>query len=340
MAGASRRTSAKRGGRPTPVREWSWSLRHPMRIAIGCDDAGFPVKTPLITALESEGHVVLDLGCFSTEPVDYPDYARVVGQAVVRGFADAGVLVCGSATGASMAANKLRSIRAAFCPDVATARHSREQDNANVLCLSAGVPGSAAAEIVKAWANTTFSGVEVHARLIAKIAQLEDGMPSTEPARRATSQPDACATVGAERIVERQAPTQSRAHAERIAPAVMTAAAPATTRDETAPAPISPPAARPPRGPDPLELPLVNETLAFLESQSFLDRLWTKDVSLWRGAPAAISTSLGWLTAPAVMRTHVESLRAFADEVRRLRFSQVIVLGMGGSAACADLFGR
>ena len=76
-----------------------------MRIAIGCDDAGFPWKMPLITALESEGHVILDLGCFSTDPVDYPDYARVVGQAVLRGFADAGVLVCGSATGASIAAN-------------------------------------------------------------------------------------------------------------------------------------------------------------------------------------------------------------------------------------------
>src|SRR6266498_5028132 len=107
-----------------------------MRIAIGCDDIGFPLKGPLISALESEGHVVLDLGSFSTEPVDYPDYARVVGQAVLRGFAEAGVLICGSGVGASIAANKLRSVRAAFCPDVATARQSREQDNANVLCLS------------------------------------------------------------------------------------------------------------------------------------------------------------------------------------------------------------
>src|SRR5262245_8480887 len=100
-----------------------------MRIAIGCDDAGFPLKAPLISALESEGHVVLDLGCFSTDPVDYPDYARTVGQAVLRGFADAGVLVCSSATGASIAANKVRSIRAVFSPDVTTAKRSREDDN-------------------------------------------------------------------------------------------------------------------------------------------------------------------------------------------------------------------
>ena len=102
-----------------------------MRIAIGCDDIGFPVKTSLIVALESGGHVVLDLGSFSTDPVDYPDYARVVGQAVLRGFAEAGVLVCASGVGASIAANKLRGVRAAFCPDVATARQSREQDDAN-----------------------------------------------------------------------------------------------------------------------------------------------------------------------------------------------------------------
>jgi len=107
-----------------------------MRIAVGCDHVGFPVKALLISAFESDGHVVLDLGSFSTDPVDYPDHARVVGQAVVRGFADAGVLVCVSGSGAAIAANKLRMVRAAFCPDPATARQSREQDDANVLCLS------------------------------------------------------------------------------------------------------------------------------------------------------------------------------------------------------------
>ena len=108
-----------------------------MRIAIGSDEIGFSLKSRVIAALESEGHVVLDLGSFSTEPVDYPDYARVVAQAVLRGFVDTGVLLCASGVGASIAANKLRGVRAAFCPDSATATQSREQENANVLCLSA-----------------------------------------------------------------------------------------------------------------------------------------------------------------------------------------------------------
>src|SRR5262245_47803704 len=98
-----------------------------MRIAFGCDDIGFPLKAPLIAALESEGHVVLDLGSFSADPVDYPDFVRGVGQAVLRGFAEAGVLVCVSGVGASIAANKFKSVRAAFCPDVDTARRSREE---------------------------------------------------------------------------------------------------------------------------------------------------------------------------------------------------------------------
>src|SRR5580704_7293304 len=79
-----------------------------MRIAIGCDDTGFPLKEPLVSALEVEGHDVLDLGTFSAEPVDYPDYARAVGQAVLRGFVDASILLCVSGAGGAMAANKMR----------------------------------------------------------------------------------------------------------------------------------------------------------------------------------------------------------------------------------------
>ena len=79
-----------------------------MRIALGCDHAGFALKGPITAALEADGHDILDLGTFSTDPVDYPDFARAVGQAVLRGFVDAGVLVCGSGVGASIAANKIR----------------------------------------------------------------------------------------------------------------------------------------------------------------------------------------------------------------------------------------
>src|SRR5215472_908898 len=145
-----------------------------MRIAIGCDGAGFPLKAPIISALESAGHVVLDLGSFSIDLVDYPDYARVVGQAVLRGFADTGVLVCGNGVGASIAANKIPTVRAAFCPDATTARQSREQADANVLCLSANAsdPG-ALVRIVQTWLETPFSEVEPHARRLAKIVALE-----------------------------------------------------------------------------------------------------------------------------------------------------------------------
>ena len=128
-----------------------------MRIAIGSDDIGFPVKSSLTSALESEGHVVLDLGSFSADPVDYPDYARAVGQAVLRGFADAGILLCGSGVGASIAANKVRNVRAAFCPDGLTARLSREQEDANVLCLAAGAGSpDTFVGIAKAWVGARF----------------------------------------------------------------------------------------------------------------------------------------------------------------------------------------
>src|SRR3989304_2902472 len=97
-----------------------------MRIAIGCDDTGFALKEQVAAALEASGHDLLDLGTFSTDPADHPDYARAVGQAVLRGFVDAGVLICGSGVGASIAANKIRGVRAALCQDPEAARPSRE----------------------------------------------------------------------------------------------------------------------------------------------------------------------------------------------------------------------
>src|SRR5574342_966869 len=132
-----------------------------MRIAIGCDDTGFPLKEQLVAALESSGHDFLDLGTFSTDPVDYPDYARAVGQAVLRGFVEAGVLICGSGAGASIAANKIRGVRAALCHDPEGARLSREEDDANVLCLGArGMDVARAVEITSAWIAAAFSGEE------------------------------------------------------------------------------------------------------------------------------------------------------------------------------------
>jgi RpiB/LacA/LacB family sugar-phosphate isomerase len=318
-----------------------------MRIAIGCDDIGFPKKSTLISALESDGHVVLDLGCFSTDPVDYPDYARVVGQAVIRGFADAGVLLCGSGVGASIAANKLRKVRAAFCPDLTTARLSREQDDANVLCLTASAfeTGDLVA-VARAWVGARFSGAEPHARRLGKITQLEELMSGAE--KEGVSPP--ARDAHPERVTRTPVVTPVSPPAPSSAPPTPAtevgalhedvASGPRLDRSVAGSRVPAPAPRRERRSADPLHLPLVDETLAILESQGFLDRLWTKDTSLWKGDPARIANSLGWLTAPTIMRTHVEDLRTFADEIRRLQFSQVVVLGMGATSRYTDLFNR
>ncbi|HEX7785707.1 MAG TPA: hypothetical protein VF653_05760, partial [Methylomirabilota bacterium] len=95
--------------------------------------------------------------------------------------------------------------------------------------------------------------------------------------------------------------------------------------------------------PDPLKLPAVEEALRFLEAREFLDRLWVKDATLWKGDPATVRNRLGWLTSPTIMRGHSEDIRGFADEVRRLQYTHVVLLGMGGSSStgevCNEIFG-
>ncbi|MCH8849767.1 MAG: ribose 5-phosphate isomerase B [Chloroflexi bacterium] len=145
-----------------------------MRIAVGADHAGFPLKAPVIEELRALGHEVLDLGTDSTEAVDYPDYAQAVGEAVMRGEADRGVLVCGSGVGASVAANKIPGVRAATCHDTFSARQGVEDDDMNVLSMGARVVGEQLAiEIVKAWAGAVFSNEERHVRRLAKVKALE-----------------------------------------------------------------------------------------------------------------------------------------------------------------------
>jgi ribose 5-phosphate isomerase B len=145
-----------------------------MRIALGADHAGFPLKTEVVRFLEKEGHQVVDLGTHSTEPVDYPDYAKAVGTAVQRGQVERGILVCGSGVGACVAANKLQGIRAALCHDTYTAHQGVEHDDVNVLCLGGRVVGPALAfDILKAWLGARFSQGERHRRRVAKIVELE-----------------------------------------------------------------------------------------------------------------------------------------------------------------------
>ncbi|HEY9776932.1 MAG TPA: ribose 5-phosphate isomerase B [Planktothrix sp.] len=155
----------------------------PGKIALGADHAGFDLKTTVHGFLEKQGYEVLDLGTFSTDAVDYPDFALAVGQAIVEGKAERGVLVCGSGVGASVAANKVPGVRAGLIHDTFSAHQGVEDDDMNVLCFGARVVGPALAlEILKAWLGATFSGAERHVRRLKKIADIEKrySMPATK----------------------------------------------------------------------------------------------------------------------------------------------------------------
>ena len=146
-----------------------------MKIAVAVDHAGFPLKARIVEELRRIGHEPLDLGTHSTEPVDYPDYARAVAEAVLGGRADRAVLVCGSGAGACVAANKFRGIRAATCHDHFSAHQAVEDDDVNVLCLGARVIGpELAVDLVRAYLAASFSGAERHRRRLAKVAGFEE----------------------------------------------------------------------------------------------------------------------------------------------------------------------
>lgn len=145
-----------------------------MRVAVGCDHAGFPLKEPAIEEMRRLGHDVIDLGTDSADAVDYPDYAQAVAEAVKRGEAERGVMICGSGVGATVVANKVPGVRAANCHDTYSAHQGVEHDDMNVLSLGARVVGEALAiEIIRSFLGATFSNDERHARRLAKINALE-----------------------------------------------------------------------------------------------------------------------------------------------------------------------
>jgi ribose 5-phosphate isomerase B len=145
-----------------------------MIVACGFDHAGFPLRARLLALVEAEGHEALDLGTDSTEPIDYPDKALEVGRAIVSGEAERGILVCGSGAGVSVAACKIRGIRAATIHDTYTAHQAVEHDGVNVLCLGARVIGEElAAEIVARFLGASISYEERHVRRRAKIDEIE-----------------------------------------------------------------------------------------------------------------------------------------------------------------------
>ena len=146
-----------------------------MRVAIGSDHAGFPLKEHLRPFLEAEGHEVVDMGNRSTEPVDYPIFCALVARAVSAGEADRGIVLGGSGQGEQIVANKVPGIRAALCNDLYVARLSRQHNDANVLGMGAGIVAPALAEeIVREWLATPFDGGR-HERRIEQIAQIERG---------------------------------------------------------------------------------------------------------------------------------------------------------------------
>lgn len=144
-----------------------------MKIAIGSDHAGYDLKEFLKGSLATE-HEFLDVGTQTTDSVDYPDYAEKVAGLVIEGKADRGVLICGTGIGMSVAANKIRGVRAALAFDLYTAMQSRRHLDANILVLGAQVTGKGLAlEMTRTWIDTPFEGGR-HERRIEKIRRLED----------------------------------------------------------------------------------------------------------------------------------------------------------------------
>ena len=145
-----------------------------MRIAIAADHAGFELKKDIADHLRRGGHQVLDLGTHSHDPVDYPDFAVIVGEAITTGEAERGVLICGSGVGVSVAANKIKGIRAGLCHDIYSAHQGVEHDDMNVLVMGARVIGpELALELTDAFVEARFSREERHLRRVRKVKELE-----------------------------------------------------------------------------------------------------------------------------------------------------------------------
>ncbi len=154
-----------------------------MRIALGTDHAGFELRDKVARVLADLGHDVTDVGAHTYDPQDdYPDFARLVAEAVAAGDVERGVLVCGSGVGASVAANKVAGVRAAMCHDTYSAHQGVEHDDMNVLCMGARVIGEELArEVVASFLGAAFSGEERHVRRVAKIKAIESAQPSAAP---------------------------------------------------------------------------------------------------------------------------------------------------------------
>lgn len=150
-----------------------------MKVAVGCDHGGFPLKDVVIDAVKLLGHEVIDVGTFSAEAVDFPDFVKKVGEKVQSGEAERGVLICGSGIGAAIAANKMKGIYASICHDTYSAAQGVEHDAMNVLCLGGRVIGPELVKvIVPAFLNARYLGNDEgggrFARRVKKILEMEE----------------------------------------------------------------------------------------------------------------------------------------------------------------------
>jgi ribose 5-phosphate isomerase B len=143
-----------------------------MRIAIGCDHRGLALKETVMKLLNEKGHSYKDFGCHTEEPVDYPDIAELVSRSIVSGESDRGILICSTGAGMSIAANKIKGIRAVLCFDSFLALRARQHNDANILCLASSVNPDSLADIVTNFLEGTFEGGR-HQRRIDKIKALE-----------------------------------------------------------------------------------------------------------------------------------------------------------------------
>lgn len=145
-----------------------------MRIAIGCDHAGFLIKKAVVEAIQESGHEIIDFGTNSAERVDYPDYAQKVGKAIQDGKAERGIAICGSGIGVCITANKMNGIYASVCHDTYTAHQGVEHDMMNVLCLGGRVIGpDLTKDIVKSFLSAQFDGKQSHLNRVEKFKAIE-----------------------------------------------------------------------------------------------------------------------------------------------------------------------
>ncbi len=145
-----------------------------MRIAVGGDHAGFALKMQVLDGLRALGHEIEDFGCYTPEPVDFPDIAKRICEAILSGRAERGVMFCGTGVGAAIACNKVPGIRACVCHDLYTAHQCVEHDDVQVIALGGQIVGhTVALELIERFLNARFDGSEEFRRRVDKLSQMD-----------------------------------------------------------------------------------------------------------------------------------------------------------------------